>query len=207
MRNTTILTTIICLVPVIIGIILYPRLPDTIATHWDMNGDPNGWSPKAVGTIVFPGILVLINILFPLLLKLDPRYTNYDEKVKHLLHWIIPLVCVFCSGTTLSAATGKNPNVPMMTSILLGVVFMAIGNYLPKMAQSYMTGIKLPWTLNSEENWNRTHRLAGFLWVVGGAVMVITGVLGLMKFGIPVVMVLMVLVPTVYSYMLYRKGI
>lgn len=206
MSRTTVLTTIVCLIPVILGIILYPRLPETIVTHWDANGDPNGWSSRMVGAVVFPGILVLVNLAFPLLLKTDPKYSNMNEKVKQLLHWIIPVVSVFCSGSTLAAAMGTDVKTELITPMFLGLIFTAIGNYLPKTTQSYTVGIKLPWTLNSEENWNKTHRMAGFLWVIGGIAMIIAGALRLGITGMFIITVIMVLVPVVYSYLLYRKG-
>lgn len=207
MKYTTILTTFVCLIPIFVGILFYSRLPETIITHWDSNGNPNGWEPKLVGAIVFPGILVLVNLVFPILLKLDPKYENMDEKVKHLLHWIIPIVSIFCSSSTLAAALGKNVNVSLMGPMFLGLIFIAIGNYLPKMTQSYTVGIKIPWTLNSEENWNKTHRMAGFLWVVCGIAMIITGLMGIGSSSIIVIAAIMILVPTAYSYLLYKKGI
>ena len=91
--------------------------------------------------------------------------------------------------------------------VFMGLLFIAIGNYLPKTKQSYTMGIKLPWTLASEENWNRTHRLAGFLWVLCGLFFIVTSFTGwsLAAFLIPIIV--MVLVPAVYSYLLYRRGI
>lgn len=207
MRRTTILTTIVCLIPVILGIFLYPRLPETIVTHWDASGNPNGWASKLVGAIVFPGILALVNIVFPLLLKTDPKYSNMNEKVKHMLHWIIPMVSIFCSGSTLAAAFGSDEKTILLVPMFVGFIFVVIGNYLPKMAQSYTVGIKIPWTLHSEENWNKTHRMAGFLWVIGGIAMIITGALGMGSVSLIVITVIMVLVPVLYSYLLFRKGI
>ena len=207
MKRTTILTTVVCLIPVILGVILYNKLPDTIVTHWDINGNPNGWESKMVGAIFFPGGLVLLNIVFPLLLKIDPKYNTTNEKVKHMLHWIIPVVSIFCSSTTLATAMGKDVKVALIVPMFMGVFFVAIGNYLPKMTQSYTVGIKIPWTLNSEENWNRTHRMAGFLWVIGGIIMIITGALGMGGISIMVTMIIMVIVPIIYSYLLSRKGI
>ena len=90
--------------------------------------------------------------------------------------------------------------------ILVGVVFIIIGNYLPKCRQSYTVGIKLPWTLASEDNWNRTHRMAGGLWMVGGAVVLLMGLTGKAYVAVFLsVTAVMVLVPTIYSYLLYRK--
>ena len=81
---------------------------------------------------------------------------------------------------------------------------MVIGNLLPKCKRNYTIGIKVPWALKDDENWNKTHRLAGKLWVLGGAVMVVTAVFGnyIIFFGI---VLLMCVVPTIYSYLYYRK--
>lgn len=206
-KRTYILTTIVCLIPLLIGAILYPRLPETVATHWDGNGVANGWQPKFIGIIVFPGILVLVNLLFPVLLKIDPKYKNMDGKLKILVQWIIPIIEIFASGVTLSSALGKDLPIPTIETMLLGILFTAIGNYLPKTKQSYTMGIRLPWTLNSEENWNRTHRMGGFLWVIGGICILISGIFGFGSIVLPITAVIMVLVPCVYSYLLFRKGI
>lgn len=206
-KTNTIITTIVCLIPVVLGIILYSRLPDVVATHWGADGQPNGWSPKFVGVIVFPGSLALINILFPFPLKMDPKRKNMDSKLILICQWIIPLVSMFASGITLAAGLGKDVNVELFAMLLLGIVFVAIGNYMPKTKQSYTMGIKLPWTLNSEENWNKTHRMAGFLWVIGGILLIIAGIFGITFYVAIVAMILMTIVPIVYSYVLYTKGI
>lgn len=207
MKYTTIITTIVCLIPVIIGAILYPKLPDTIVTHWDASGNPNGWSSKMVGAIVFPGSLVLVNIIFPMLLKLDPKYNNMNEKIKYLLHWIIPVVSIFCSSSTLAVALGKDVKINLIGSLFMGMILVVIGNYLPKVTQSYTVGIRIPWTLNSEENWNKTHRMAGFLWVICGIIMMITGFLGIGGASIIVIVVITIFVPILYSYLLFKRGI
>lgn len=204
-RIELILTTIVCLIPVIAGIILYSRLPDRIATHWDAQGNVNGMSSKFTGAIIFPGILVLLNVIFPLLLRIDPKYENMNSKLKTISHWIIPVVAMFCSGATLAAGLGMKTHVEVIAPMLVGVLFVLVGNYLPKTKQSYTMGIKLPWTLNSEENWNHTHRMAGFLWVVGGFLIIICGFLPWKIIPVIVITVIMVVVPSVYSYLYYRK--
>lgn len=206
-KRTYILTTLVCLIPLLVGAILYPSLPETVVTHWDANGVPNGTQSKFIGIIVFPGSLVILNLLLPFIMKTDPKYSNIDTKMKTLVQWSIPIIAMFASGVTFSAALGKELPVPMIGTMLVGAIMVAIGNYLPKTSQSYTVGIKLPWTLHSEENWNRTHRMAGFLWVIGGLCILIGGLLDLSSIILPAAMVVMVPVPTVYSYMLYRKGI
>ena len=197
------LTTIVCLIPVIAGIILYPKLPNQIATHWDSQGNVNGMSSKFVGAIVFPGILVGVNLIFPILLRVDPKYENMNGKLKTLTHWIIPVVEMVCAGSTLTAGLGMKNHVEVVGPMLVGVLLVLIGNYLPKTKQSYTMGIKLPWTLNSEENWNHTHRMAGFLWVAGGLVMIVCGILPWKVVPVLTIMLVIVIVPCVYSYLFY----
>jgi uncharacterized membrane protein len=88
--------------------------------------------------------------------------------------------------------------------LLVGLMFIIVGNLLPKCRQSYTMGIKLPWTLANEENWNKTHRLGGKTWVIGGIITMATAFIG--SFWILLgVLIVMVAVPTIYSYCLYRK--
>lgn len=206
LKRTTLLTTIVCLIPIVLGIVLYSKLPDTMPIHWDAEGNPNGWASKLFAIFVLPGILVLINLLFPILLKTDPKYKNIDDKVKNLLHWIIPIVSVFANGITFSFALGAAIDFKRIVPMFLGLIFIIIGNYMPKTSQSYTVGIKLPWTLNNEENWNRTHRMAGFLWVIGGIFVIITGALGLNVIFTTAFIIVMTILPMIYSFILYTKG-
>lgn len=203
--STIIITTLICLIPVIIGAILYPKLPDEIVTHWGANGEPNGWSHKFTGAIVFPGILVILNLIIAPLLRIDPRYKNMDKKASALIQWIIPIVSIFASGSTLAYALGYEVKVQLIGPLFMGMLFILIGNYLPKMHSSYTVGIKLPWTLADEEVWNKTHHMAGFLWVGCGFFIFIGGFLH-MRYAIMIIAcAIMIAVPTIYSYIIYRK--
>ena len=101
----------------------------------------------------------------------------------------------------------KGINLVRFVPMLIGILFIIIGNYLPKCRQNFTMGVRLPWTLASEENWNRTHRLAGKLWIIGGLLMTLYTMIEMhMIFFIAVVFV-MTLIPAIYSYTLYRKGI
>ncbi len=206
LRQTTIITTLVCLIPIIFGILFYTRLPETVVIHWDADGNPNGWAPKFLGIIVLPAALAVLNMIFPLLLKVDPKYKYMNPKVKVLLHWIIPAASILASGVTLLSALGRELNLNLIVPLFLGLVFIIIGNYLPKMTPSYTVGIKLPWTLNNEENWKKTHRMSGFLWVVGGIIMILAGVLNFRMIVSIAICIVMVIVPVIYSYILYRKG-
>ena len=206
-KKTLILTTLVCLIPIVAGALVYSRLPETMATHWNMSGEADGWSSRAFAVFGLPGILLAVNLLIPFALQADPKHKNMSGALVNIVIWTVPVVSLLCSGLTLGRALGYDLRIEVVLPVFMGVLFILIGNYLPKTKQSYTMGIKLPWTLASEENWNRTHRLAGFLWVLGGAYFIVMSFIGwsLIAFLIPIA--LMVLVPTVYSYLLYRKGI
>ena len=95
--------------------------------------------------------------------------------------------------------------VPFIISVCFALMFVAAGNYLPKCRQNYTMGIKLPWTLADEDNWNRTHRMAGYVWTAGGILMLIMGFFHLASLFFLVFMA-MVLIPSVYSMILWRRG-
>ena len=123
-----------------------------------------------------------------------------------MILWLIPVLnIVLCTITYLTVA-GLPVSVDIVMPIFMGLLFVIIGNYLPKCKQSYTVGIKVPWTLNSEENWYRTHRFAGILWVIGGFLGMATAFVGGFV-AFMVIMALMTVAPVVYSYVLYRKGI
>ena len=120
----------------------------------------------------------------------------------------LPVLSVLTSGLTLGAAMGWPVHVESAIPVLVGGLFLLVGNYLPKTKQSYTMGIRLPWTLDSEENWNRTHRLSGFLWVAAGAAFILLSLLRLWNIWLLGALLLaLIFVPIGYSYFLHKKGI
>lgn len=205
-KKTLIITTLISLLPMVAGILLWNQLPETIATHFGTNGEPDGWSSRAFAVFGLPAFLAGVQLLCAFGTTADPKKQNIQPKIFKLILWIVPLISLVCCGGIYAYALGLPVSMEKLCMIFVGVVFIIIGNYLPKCRQSYTVGIKLPWTLASEENWNRTHRMAGGLWMAGGAVLTLLSLLGQISalIFLPVVLV-MTLVPTVYSYLLFRK--
>ena len=204
--KTLIITSIMTLLPIVAGIYLWNTLPEQIPSHWNVNGEIDGWSSKPFFVFGLPCIMLAAQWLCVLGTAADPKKANHSDKVMHLVLWIIPVLSIVLSAMTYMTALGHTVRVEMIMPLIIGLVFTIIGNYLPKCKQSYTVGIKLPWTLSSEENWNRTHRFAGRLWLVCGLGIMSTAFIGGFWVFLPIVLV-MVLVPTLYSYILYRKGI
>ena len=206
-RKELLLTLALCLSPILAGILLYPRLPGQIPVHFNFSGDADGYAAKPFAVFGLPLLCAVLQAVLSLSLRADPKRANMSRFLLHLSLWITPFISVLCSAMMLATALGCNANVGTVIPSFIGLLFVVIGNYLPKTKQSYTMGIKLPWTLNSEENWNRTHRLAGFLWVLCGAAFFLFSILRLLNIYLFFALIaVMVLVPTVYSYLLYRRG-
>lgn len=124
-----------------------------------------------------------------------------------MIFWILPVVSLFTNGIMYRTAFGKEFDLAVFVPALLGVMFIFIGNYLPKVKQNRTLGIKISWTLNNEENWNKTHRFGGKVWVVGGLIMLFSVFLPLtaMVWIMVCVIAVMVIVPIVYSYYIYKQ--
>ena len=201
-----IITSIIILLPMVAGLVLWNRLPEQVPFHWNAAGEVDGWASKAVAVFVPSAAMLALQWLCMLVTSADPKKQNHPEKVMHLVLWLIPIITVFISALMYVSALGVSVRVETLMPILLGLVFVAIGNYMPKCKQNYTIGIKIPWTLASEENWNRTHRFAGWVWVGGGVVMLLSGFLGIFWLTL-VPAIIMAAVPRIYSYILHKKGI
>ena len=199
-------TTLVILIPILAGILLWDRLPARMPTHWNAAGEIDGWSSKPFAVFGLPGILLALHWLCVLGTAADPKKRNHSEKLLHLVHWITPALSVVLGAVTYLTALGQPVRIEVLLPLLTGLLFTIIGNYMPKCKQNYTIGIKIPWTLNSEENWNRTHRFAGRLWFLGGLLIIATGFLGNVWIFLTITLV-MAFIPFLYSYALHRKGI
>ena len=203
-KLTLIITSLVTLIPIFVGLLLWEKLPEQVPYHWGINGEVDGWASKTQAVLFMPLFMLAMHWVCVFASAADPKSKNYHPKSIHLVLWICPILNLVINTMVYGTALGYPLDVELILPLLMGVLFIFIGNLLPKMRQSYTMGIKLPWTLNNEENWNKTHRLAGKLWVAGGILILSTALWG--NFWILIiVMALMVLIPVIYSYRLYRK--
>lgn len=151
-----------------------------------------------------PMIILVLEWICMIGTNADPKSKNLaDSVMMKIVLWMMPCLSILVSALTYIYALGYQIKIGMIVISFMGILFVVMGNYLPKCKQSYTMGIKLPWTLANAENWNRTHRLAGKLWVAGGMVILATAALENPVIFIGILFV-MIAVPTVYSYRLYK---
>ncbi|MBQ8804203.1 MAG: SdpI family protein [Tyzzerella sp.] len=206
-KGKLILTSIITMLPILIGLILWNQLPDKMPTHWNAEGVVDGWSSKGFTVFGLPLFLLGCHWLCTLATAADPKKQNHSGKILGIVFWICPLVSVFMLILVYGTALGMEFKVDTLMLIVMGLMFIIIGNYLPKCKQNYTIGIKVPWTLNDEENWNYTHRLSGKLWVICGIVVMLCVLLPANVMSVVLVAALIVtaIVPTIFSYVFYKK--
>ena len=201
------LTSLVCLLPLPVGAALYPRLPEIMVTHWDVSGNANGWSSRAATVFGLPLFILALHLVC---FYAESRETkkNTNPVLRTVLLWFCPAVSLLGGAVTLGTGLGYEMHISTVVPVFVGLLFLILGNYLPKIRQNRTMGIKLPWTLQSEENWTRTHRLAGFLWVAGGLLLILLTLLGLGSTWVyAAVTAAMVLIPGFYSWELHRKGV
>lgn len=136
--------------------------------------------------------------------KTDPKKSSL-EALRSLFGWFIPILSNLVQIFMINYAMGINLNPSLLGSLILGILFITIGNYLPKCRQNYTIGIKLPWTLHDPDNWNKTHTLAGWLWIAGGFIFIVNSFRAIPWLSISVI-ALMIAIPFLYSYNLYKRN-
>ena len=204
--KTLVFTTLLCLLPMAAGLFLWDQLPQEMPIHWNAAGQVDNYGSRALAVVGLPCIMAGAHLLVHLLLRTDPRRENMSPALRTITYWILPGLCILLCAVTYMAALGIPVRVEVIVPLAVGVLFMAIGNYLPKCQQNYTMGIRTPWTLNSPENWARTHRVGGWCFMAGDLLMLLCALPGMWWLLYPAIAI-SALAPVIYSYLLYRKGI
>ena len=203
-KKEMILSVVLCLLPIVLGLVMWKALPERIPTHFDLNSQPDRYSSKAFAVFGLPILVAALDALCLFGLKSDPKADKHSKVLDKIMLWFIPGLCMLVYTLCLLAAVGKNVNIALILQLLIGVLFLIIGNYLPKCRRNYTMGIKLPWTLEDDDNWNYTHRLGGFVWVIAGLVQLVNAFVG-RPWVFFVTIAVAVLLPTAASYIYYRR--
>ena len=201
------ITSAITLVPIALGLLLWNKLPDQLPTHFGVDGAADGWSGKGFAVFGLPLMMLFFHIVIFFATRLDKQNRGHNEKVMNLVGLIFPVMSIVNSVIIYTHAMELELNLSMLLFPMLGLLFIAVGNWLPKIKQNSTLGIKIKWTLYNEENWNRTHRFAGFTWVIGGVIFCLMGFVAekALFFLLPLEVILLACVPMVYSWNLARK--
>src|SRR2546421_3048683 len=201
---------VIAALAVAISISAYPRLPPTVATHWNLRGTPDGFSSRGLAVAIMPLLIVAMTGLFNVLPKIDPRRENYARFLTS--YWLIAnAVIVFmlvAHAMIIASGLGFSVRVDRLMPVGVGLLFVFLGNYLTRVEPNWFVGIRTPWTLSSDTVWRKTHRTGGVTFVIAGIVMIATALTsGPLVWGMLVAAAaLAVAGPVVQSYVPWRRG-
>ena len=191
---------------------VYGRLPEQIPTHFDFSGRPDDWTNRFPGAFVLPAITAGIYLLLFALRRIDPRrahYARFEPTYWIILNVLSLLMAVF-HVLTLGLALGWPIDMGRAVTVTVGLLFVGLGNYLPRLRSNWWIGIRTPWTLENESVWRETHRVGGWTFVGAGLVLVVAGLVlppGPREWVSGIALGIGVAVPPVYSYIAYRRAV
>lgn len=199
--------TVIGLLPILMGLAVYSKLPEKMPIHWGLDSEPNGYATRLAGILILPLIMVGVNVIVQFSLESASK-TNL--KLEKLMLWVLPILSVTFQSLTLSQALGYHLDIALITMVTVGIIFILLGNYIPKTSQNRVAGFRFPMTLSNPDNWQKTNRLGGMMLVISGIIMILGGVIStwypiVAVLTFIVILFLIILVPLCYSIRLARK--
>lgn len=193
----------------ILGYFLYPHLPEQVPSHWNMAGEVDGYSSRTFHVLFFPSMTLFLYIFMSFAPIFDPKSENYKKfqsVYEGFRYFMVGFLMLLYMATTLYAL-GYPLSMGKIVRFAIGLLLVFIGNYFGKIRHNYTFGIKTPWTLASEEVWNKTHRISGPLWVVAGLIWMLSiFITEKLAFAIAMGSIIVVSIyGFAYSYILFQK--
>jgi uncharacterized membrane protein len=206
--KTEILPILILLAVITSSFYFHSLSPERVPTHWNFAGEVDGWGPRSFAFII-PAAIAIIYLLFMVLPFLDPKRERYDQfrKVYHIFKdSIILFMAVIYFATSLNVL-GYNLPIGVIVPVGVGLLFMIMGNYMKEIKSNWFIGIRTPWTLSSEEVWNKTHRFGGKMFMLAGILIVLDAFLPVSwRLTVFIAAIIIILAGTIgYSYVVYLK--
>ena len=195
---------------ILAGIIVYPHLPDRIPTHWGIHGEVNGWSNRWPGAFIAPIMGIIFLILFPFLQRIDPKRRNYGnfQQAWEGIQTLLVLFFAYIQGVTYVATLRQVDSNFVGQSIMvgIGILFIVLGNYMGKVRQNWFVGIRTPWALEDPVVWQKTQRIGGWAFVIGGiAILLMSLTMPPNPYIFMGIIAVIALGPIVYSYVIAKK--
>ncbi|MDD3284233.1 MAG: SdpI family protein [Patescibacteria group bacterium] len=192
------------------SIMLYPKMPEKIPIHWNFRGEIDNWGNSFSHVIAINAMIIGIYLMFIFMPYLDPKKERYEqfEKIYHIIKNVLMIFLTGILFMTNLSAIGYPINVALYIPIAVGILFIILGNYMGKIKPNWFVGIRTPWTLSSEETWNKSHRLSGKIFMLSGFLIAINGFLPeILRLPVFIFAIVIILFGTlVGSYIIYRKN-
>jgi uncharacterized membrane protein len=207
--KTEIVPLLFCAAAFVASYYFYQHFPERVITHWNFAGQPDGYGSRAVAAFVIPTAAFAMYLFLLFLPWLDPKKDRYQEFARfyHLFRAVITIFFVATYFLTSLNNLGYALPIAIFIPIMIGILFIFIGNYMGKVRPNWFMGLRNPWTLSNEEIWNKSNRFAGKLFILGGLAMMLQSLVPInMRLGLLIATVIMIaVVPNLYSFILFRR--
>lgn len=204
---------LVMLAPIVYLLFIWKSLPDTIALHFDMNGNPDRYGSKneLLGVVaLMAGVTVGTYLLMRNIHRIDPKRYAKEMQDKYTKMGVV--IALFLSAlhffVIYSAAKGRISASPGVIFAGISVLLAIIGNYMYNLKPNYFVGIRVPWTLANDDNWKKTHQMAARLWFFAGLALAALSLTLPPRTAMIVFfggVFLITIIPIVYSYTLFAK--
>ncbi len=208
LRRAEAAVLVIVLISLVIGVILYPKMPDTMASHWNQHDQVDGYMSRFWGVFLMPVVMLLILVMFIIIPKIDPLKKNIEKFRPHFDGFILLITAfmLYIYNLTIAWNLGYRFRMGQFMTPALGILLFYCGVLIEHAERNWFIGIRTPWTLSSEKVWKKTHALGAKLFKGSGVIALIGAIL-------PDYIVWLILVPVllstgivvVYSYLEYQK--
>lgn len=195
----------------ICSFLIWDQIPDTVPTHYNLQGKADDYGPKWILLIMLPALALVLYASLLFLPYIDPKKRiDVNQKPISGIRVIITVFMIGLYGITLLEPMGIGIEINSIMPIAIGLLFIVMGNYMNSIKSNYFIGIRTPWTLENERVWKKTHRMGSKLWMLGGAVLIIGSILlnqrpilGTTLIGITIFP--LAVIPVLYSYIIFKK--
>ena len=199
---------LIVILPLIYLLTIWNTLPETIPIHWNLRGEIDGTGKKETLLWITFLLPVLTYLIFSIAPMIDPkrRLQNMGDKLMKLKFAIVLMMSVLALFIIYSSKQEElNSN---RITMILGALYVIFGNFFPTIKPNYFIGIRVPWTLNNDDNWKQTHQFAGKFWLIGGILIIVSSLYskpGINNIFSLLITIVIVIVPIVFSYKFHKS--
>ena len=174
--KSLIITSVLCLLPIVLGASVYDVLPNNVAVHWNINNEPDGYASKEFFVFMIPFIMMAIQIFNCIIYDINSNRKSENSKVEKVVKSIIPLINLILYVVTILWALGTELDIRKVVCFLVGIIIIIIGKYMPEITYEESKKLQRSLFLKNEEVWNKVKRKFGCLYITAG-LLILTSIL------------------------------
>lgn len=202
--KTLMITCAVCLLPILFGVIFYEKLPEIMPIHFNMNNEPNGFAKKDFALFGLPALMAVLQVFCCIITDINGEKKESKPKFVAIIQWIIPILSVVISVITIEIPLGSTVDVRRSVLLVLGILFMMIGNYMPKMSYEQMQGKMHPMP-RDEKTYRKVVRMLGYTFVIFGLLFLISiAFTAIVSWVVIVLLVVILLIECAWSFIKNR---